>query len=265
VSEWPDALLRDLGAPRPLPHALRARLEDALVATAPAAIRHDDADAEDGGDDDVAVALTGLGGPRPVPGARRQAMADALVRTGRDVRAARRRGLAVAAAVVLLVGGGTAVALSLTGRQGATTTAQRPQRHSVPAAGGGASGGSGVLPSAGAPVPSAAPGITDNAASAGGSGGANTALGVAQPGPTVTALTPDSGRSAGGAVVVVTGTGFVHVTAVTFGGVPAAFTVVSPTEIRAVTPAHGAGTVDVVVSASGGSSATGAGDQFRYG
>jgi len=86
VSEWPDALLRDLGAPRPLPHALRARLEDALVATAPAAIRHDDADAEDGGDDDVAVALTGLGGPRPVPGGHLRFPKPRRARTALDLQ-----------------------------------------------------------------------------------------------------------------------------------------------------------------------------------
>ena len=50
-----------------------------------------------------------------------------------------------------------------------------------------------------------------------------------------------------------------------FGGVAAAsFTVNSDGSITAVTPAGTAGTVDVTVSAAGGTSATSPADQFTY-
>jgi hypothetical protein len=52
--------------------------------------------------------------------------------------------------------------------------------------------------------------------------------------------------------VTITGTGVSGTTSVTFGGVPASFTVISPTQIEATTPA-GSGTVDVVVTTAGGS------------
>jgi len=48
--------------------------------------------------------------------------------------------------------------------------------------------------------------------------------------PTITSFTPTQG--AVGTVVTITGTGFVNVTAVTVGGVPVPFTVISPTTIR---------------------------------
>src|SRR5439155_10522794 len=53
--------------------------------------------------------------------------------------------------------------------------------------------------------------------------------------------------------------------AVDFGATPAAsFTVNTPTQITAVSPAESAGTVDIRVTAVGGTSATGAGDQFTF-
>ena len=87
--------------------------------------------------------------------------------------------------------------------------------------------------------------------------------------PTVTALTPSSAPIAGGTAVTITGTGFTDVsgwTSVTFGGTPAtSYTVESPTEISAVTPAHVFGTFDVVVIAGGIPSATaGTGNDFTF-
>ncbi len=69
------------------------------------------------------------------------------------------------------------------------------------------------------------------------------------PAPTVTNLTP---RTAGaGATVLITGTNFANTRSVSFGGVPAAdFTVVSPTEIRAVLGTGASGSV--VVTTPGG-------------
>ncbi len=82
--------------------------------------------------------------------------------------------------------------------------------------------------------------------------------------PTVTAVAPNQGLGAGGTSVSISGTGFAGATAVSFGANSAAsFTVKSGTSITAVSPA-GAGTVDVTVTTTGGTSATGAPDQFTY-
>ncbi|MBW3497584.1 putative Ig domain-containing protein [Janthinobacterium sp. NKUCC08_JDC] len=87
----------------------------------------------------------------------------------------------------------------------------------------------------------------------------------AQPPPTITGVTPASGPSTGGTAVTITGTGFTGVTALKFGannGV--AITVVNATTMTATSPAGSAGTVNVTVTASGGTSATGAANQFTY-
>ena len=85
-------------------------------------------------------------------------------------------------------------------------------------------------------------------------------------GPTVTDLAPSSGPTAGGTSVVITGTGFTGATAVTFGGTNAtSFTVNSSTQITAVSPAKPTGTVDVIVTGTGGSSPNTDDDNFTYG
>lgn len=68
--------------------------------------------------------------------------------------------------------------------------------------------------------------------------------------PTASTLTPSSGPLLGGQTVLITGTGFVPgQTTVTFDGVPSpTVRVLSPTALVAITPAHDAGQVDVVVS-----------------
>jgi hypothetical protein len=86
----------------------------------------------------------------------------------------------------------------------------------------------------------------------------------ADPAPTVTGVSPSSGSAAGGDTVTITGTGFTYAYGVSFGGVSASFTVNDDGSITAVTPAATAGTVDVTVAAAGGTSATGAGDQFTF-
>lgn len=73
---------------------------------------------------------------------------------------------------------------------------------------------------------------------------------------TVTGVSPGSGPVTGGTVVTVTGTGFSTATAVFFGmTAAAAFTVNSDTSITATAPAEAAGTVDVLVTSPGGTSA----------
>ena len=82
--------------------------------------------------------------------------------------------------------------------------------------------------------------------------------------PTVASIAPTSGTTAGGTTVTITGTGFNGATAVKFGATAAAFTVNSAAQITATSPAGGAGTVDVTVTTPGGTSATGAFDQYTY-
>lgn len=70
--------------------------------------------------------------------------------------------------------------------------------------------------------------------------------------PTLTAVAPESGDVAGGNTVRLTGAGFTQSSTVTFDGVAASqVTLVSPTELDAVAPAHAPGAVDVVVSVEG--------------
>ncbi|MEZ0312770.1 MAG: IPT/TIG domain-containing protein, partial [Myxococcota bacterium] len=67
--------------------------------------------------------------------------------------------------------------------------------------------------------------------------------------PLITGITPPSGLVAGGATVVITGSAFTDASSVTFGGTAAtSFVVNSASQITAVTPAHAAGTVPVVVT-----------------
>jgi uncharacterized repeat protein (TIGR02543 family) len=82
--------------------------------------------------------------------------------------------------------------------------------------------------------------------------------------PTVTGLSPSGGSPTGGNGVVITGTGFSNVSAVTFGSNNAtSFTVNSSTQITASYPA-GSGTVDVLVTTLGGTSQNVTVDNFTY-
>lgn len=257
MTEWPDELLHGLDVPRPLPPELRARFEDAL-----AAVVATEEDAE------IEAVLVGLDVPRPLAPHRRQALADALVLQGRRPIAGRHRALGVAAAALVLAGAVTSAAL-VVGRSSPPTGSAARSQHVPSAAGRAGQAAQAPLSSTTVPVPLAGPGNTFNSSSAGtSSGGGNGAAepaGIAPAVPTVSELSPAAGPASGGTTVLVTGTGFVGVTAVNFGvGHDATFTVLSPTEIRVVTPAHGVGTVDIVVQTSGGTSATGPGDRFTY-
>ncbi len=83
--------------------------------------------------------------------------------------------------------------------------------------------------------------------------------------PTVTSLSTSTGTSSGGTSVTITGTNFTNVSGVKFGAVAAqSFTLNSPTSITAITPAETAGTVDVKVTNSAGTSSTSSADQFTF-
>jgi len=85
------------------------------------------------------------------------------------------------------------------------------------------------------------------------------------PAPRVTGVSPTTGPATGGTTVTITGTGFTAATSVSFGGTAAAsFTMNGDTSITAVSPAAGAGTIDVTVSSAGGTSATSPSDQFTF-
>ncbi len=72
---------------------------------------------------------------------------------------------------------------------------------------------------------------------------------VSNPAPTLTGVSPAAGTAAGGTEVTITGTGFQAGTTLSLGGTPATgVTVVNGTSITAITPAHAAGAVTVVVS-----------------
>ena len=80
-------------------------------------------------------------------------------------------------------------------------------------------------------------------------------------------MTPSSGPTAGGTSVTVTGTGFALGSATTFkfGRTKAAsVSCASSTSCTVVSPAHEAGTVDVIATVSKAKSPTSAGDRFTY-
>ncbi|MDO9538755.1 MAG: ice-binding family protein, partial [Methanocalculus sp.] len=69
------------------------------------------------------------------------------------------------------------------------------------------------------------------------------------PSPIFASITPSSGPTTGMSNVLITGTDFTGAVSVTFGNVAATnVQVISPTQITATTPAHPAGTVDIVIT-----------------
>jgi hypothetical protein len=71
---------------------------------------------------------------------------------------------------------------------------------------------------------------------------------------TVAVISPNMGSTAGGTRVTISGSGFQAGATVTLDGAATNVSVVSSTAITATTPAHAAGTVDVVVTTPGGQS-----------
>jgi hypothetical protein len=84
--------------------------------------------------------------------------------------------------------------------------------------------------------------------------------------PIVTQVVPVIGEGVGGIRVVITGRNFADASSVTFGGVSAGSVTVNRTGTRIVTyaPPRSAGTVDVAVTALGGTSAPVPADRFTY-
>lgn len=83
--------------------------------------------------------------------------------------------------------------------------------------------------------------------------------------PTIAAIAPSGGPTSGSTSVVITGTNLVGASSVHFGSTAASsFTVDSATQITAVSPASSAGTVDIIVTSVGGTSATSAADQYTF-
>lgn len=84
--------------------------------------------------------------------------------------------------------------------------------------------------------------------------------------PAVTGLSPKAGPLAAGQTVTVSGANFVRVTSVTFGGVAgSSITVLSPTSLRVLTPAHAAAVADIRVSTSYGTSPVVSADRYTFG
>lgn len=85
------------------------------------------------------------------------------------------------------------------------------------------------------------------------------------PPPTVGSLSPTTGSTSGGTWVTVSGTALSRASSVRFGGTEATrVEVVSDGELRALSPQHLAGPVDVTVTTPGGTSATSSGDRYTY-
>jgi DNA-binding beta-propeller fold protein YncE len=85
--------------------------------------------------------------------------------------------------------------------------------------------------------------------------------------PTVTEIFPDEGPLVGGNTITIVGTDLVDVEEIKFGATPAnlaSLVEVSPTEIEIDAPVHAVGTVDVIVTTEGGSSANTAADNYTY-
>jgi hypothetical protein len=72
--------------------------------------------------------------------------------------------------------------------------------------------------------------------------------------PTITGLSPNQGPSSGGNTVTVTGNNLAQTSTVLFGTTPAAFTVVSDSQIVVDTPPGAAGPANVTVATPGGTS-----------
>jgi IPT/TIG domain len=87
---------------------------------------------------------------------------------------------------------------------------------------------------------------------------------LCEPTPAVTSLNPDHGWSSGGNPIQIMGSGLAYPRSVMFGTIPAtSFTANSDSMITAVPPAQPVGSVvNVTVTTMGGTSATGAGNQY---
>ncbi|MFF7943511.1 beta strand repeat-containing protein [Nocardia gamkensis] len=72
--------------------------------------------------------------------------------------------------------------------------------------------------------------------------------------PTITTLNPNQGPTTGGTTITITGTNLAQTSTVLFGAAPAAFTVISNTQIVVDAPAGAAGPTNLTVTTPGGTS-----------
>ncbi|GAA1912305.1 IPT/TIG domain-containing protein [Streptantibioticus ferralitis] len=110
------------------------------------------------------------------------------------------------------------------------------------------------------PAATAAGSVGVTVTAAGGSGNGLTYTYVAT--PTIGTLSPNSGPTSGGTAVTIPGTGLTTTQSVIIGGAAAPFSVISDTEIAAVTPPGTAGDQTVSVVTTGGTASAAAG--FAY-
>lgn len=255
-----EELMAGLDAARPLPAELRARLEHALVESGEAEHRplHPDLTErlQDALADPVAGVMDGVDGPRPLDPELRRRL-EGVLQPG-----SRRPRLLLAAAAALAVLAGVGLALGLSGSNTAS-----PQRALSHVAGGASSPSAGVSAgagtSAGTPSNAGVGGLAPSAA-APQAQGLNGTAGLATVPPTISSVTPNSGPTTGGTWVTITGSGLSGVRSVTFGGAPAQFMIESATSLRALAPAHIAGTVDVQVANSSGTSPASPQDRYTF-
>jgi hypothetical protein len=85
--------------------------------------------------------------------------------------------------------------------------------------------------------------------------------------PTITSVSPSSGPGSGGTRVKIVGTRLFNVTSVDFGSVAAKSFKVNKkgTKITAVSPAESGGTVDILITTTGGTNTAAPADQFTFG
>ena len=99
----------------------------------------------------------------------------------------------------------------------------------------------------------AAGGVVIEVVAPGGTGASGGQVFTYNPLPVITSVAPSSGPTAGGTAVTITGTGLGSASNLTFDGVAGTSLVaVNDTTVTAVTPAHAAGAVNVVITTSGG-------------
>ena len=278
----PTALLRGLDGPRALPPGLHQRLTDQLLAAAGEETRVLALSPELTSrlSDELQSQAPSAAGGAPAASLdekRRQRAPSGLLS---ELRSRWTIGTSAAAAVVLLL-----VAVAGIVFHPGPGSNNHPAASSRSSSASGLSSGSQLYPAAGAAVggsaasgssttaqPPTAMGANSAAATGGtdtaGSGaGASSGLAAAAPAPTpsVESVAPSQGSVAGGTEVTITGSGLDNVTAVHFGSSAAtSVQVISPTEVKAVSPAHLPGAVDVVVVTPEGLSPTSPGDTFTY-
>jgi hypothetical protein len=101
-------------------------------------------------------------------------------------------------------------------------------------------------------APPHAPGTVDLTVTTSAGDGTASFTYLPAPTPVIAGVTPDRGSTDGGTAVTIAGSGFDCVRDVTFDGAPATNVQVTNGTVRAVTPAHARGPVNVVLSADNG-------------